>query len=239
MKARDCRRKALCHLGLFPLVLAVACTASACRGPRYVLIDGGAHEGETVLGFVNSELFAQHKWSIVCFEPNAELTPKILKGSRVTVVNKALWDRDGEIEFHVSREASLGGSVVDSYIRAPGVRTVKVPCIDLGQWLARNYRKSDVIYVKLDVEGAEYAILTKMLRDGTMAFVDKLYVEFHGAQQAEALGRSAEAVLAERRKDYELIEAITSLGIPVSIHDPGEPQGRYFTFNPEKYGLRW
>jgi FkbM family methyltransferase len=221
------------------IVLWLACTTLACRPPGYVLIDGGAHEGETVLAFIRSELYTKHKWEVFAFEPNAELISKIPKGNRVTVLNRALWDRDGQIEFHFSRQGTLGGSVVSSYIPAPEMRTVKVACVDLGQWLARQFKKSDVIYVKLDVEGAEYAILEKMLRDGTIGYVDKLYIEFHGAQQAAAAGEPPEAITAKRRKDYELIEAITGLGIAVSIHEPEEPQGAYFAFSPEKYGQRW
>ena len=32
----------------------------------------------------------------------------------------------------------------------------------------------------MDVEGAEYKVLEKMIDKGTINYVDKLYVEFHG-----------------------------------------------------------
>jgi hypothetical protein len=119
------------------------------------------------------------------------------------------------------------------------METTKVNAIDFGRWLARRYTKRDVVYVKFDIEGAEYPVLEQMLREGTIALVDRLYIEFHGAQQAAAAGAPADEVAAAERKDRELIEAITAAGTAVSIHLPEEPQGAYFGFDPTKYGQWW
>jgi hypothetical protein len=77
------------------------------------------------------------------------------------------------------------------------------------------------------------------LKDGSMRWVDRLYIEFHGVQQAVAAKKSPAEVVAVEQKDYELIEAITSLGIAMSLHHNDEPQGAYFGFDPEKYGQPW
>jgi len=42
-----------------------------------------------------------------------------------------------------------------------------------------NFRKVDEVILKIDIEGSEYDVFTKMLRDGTFELVDKLYGEFH------------------------------------------------------------
>jgi FkbM family methyltransferase len=231
---------------LLPLVLlSLSChraqptPAAAAPAPRYVFIDGGAHIGETVLSFEKSTLFSKHPWSVVSFEPNPELIPKIPKRPFLTVQDAAIWTKDGELEFHFSEHETLGGSVVDSYVPMPEMKAVKVRAVDFGQWLKKSYRKEDVVYVKFDIEGAEYPVLEQMLKDGTMSLVDRLYIEFHGVQQAKAANGSADVLLGVQKHDRELVLAITSLGVAVSLHYTDEAQGSYFDFDPEKYGQPW
>jgi Methyltransferase FkbM domain len=115
----------------------------------------------------------------------------------------------------------------------------EVKAIDFGNWLKRNYTKDDVVYVKFDIEGAEYPILDQMLNDGTMTLVDRLYIEFHGVQQLVAANAPAPLVADAERKDRELIEAVSGAGTAVSVHLTTEPQGHYFDFDPTRYGQSW
>jgi len=78
-----------------------------------------------------------------------------------------------------------------------------------------------------------------MLRDGSITYIDKLFIEFHGLQQAQARGASFAELRQAQTETSELIEAVTSMGVGMSIHYTGEPQGKYFDFDPEKYGLSW
>ena len=48
-----------------------------------------------------------------------------------------------------------------------------IPVIDLAQWIVDTFTKDDYIIFKLDVEGAEYEILRKMLDNGVFAYIDK------------------------------------------------------------------
>ncbi|XP_035682684.1 uncharacterized protein LOC118420087 [Branchiostoma floridae] len=57
-----------------------------------------------------------------------------------------------------------------------------VPTVDLSQWIQQNFATNDHIILKLDVEGAEYTILKKMLQDNTFRWIDKFYGEFHPGQ---------------------------------------------------------
>ncbi|XP_077989919.1 uncharacterized protein LOC144444380 [Glandiceps talaboti] len=58
-------------------------------------------------------------------------------------------------------------------------RQVEIGTVDLSQWIRDNTRKQDYVILKLDVEGAEYEILMKMLADDTFDWIDKFYGEFH------------------------------------------------------------
>jgi FkbM family methyltransferase len=220
---------------ILPLLLLVS-SAPACKpAPRYVLIDGGAHIGETVLAFEKSKLFAKHPWQVVSFEPNPVLVSQIPKRPYLTVLNQAIWHTDGIIDFQFSPQDTLGGSAMATVVPAPDMKSIKVPAVDLGRWLLQNYRGEDVVYLKLDIEGAEYPVLHKMLRDGSMTYVDKLYVEFHGVQQANAQKKPSAEVQEAQTENSRLIEAVSSLGVAVSVHFTTEEQGDYFNFDPESY----
>jgi FkbM family methyltransferase len=216
-----------------------AAASDASYQPRYVFIDGGANVGQTILAFEKSTLSSKHPWTVVSFEPNPELIAKIPKRPNVTVLEQAIWTKDEELEFEFSPSQTLGGSVVDSVVRFPEMKKVKVRAIDFGQWLKRTYKKEDVVYVKFDIEGAEYPVIEHMLQDGTMSMIDRFYIEFHGTQQAIAQKKSEYEVTMVQKHDHELVQAITGLGIAVSLHLTHEPQGSYFEFNPEKYGQTW
>ena len=48
-----------------------------------------------------------------------------------------------------------------------------IPIIDLSLWIQENTYKDDYVILKLDVEGAEFDILRKMIKDGTFQWIDK------------------------------------------------------------------
>jgi hypothetical protein len=62
-------------------------------------VDGGAHEGETIEHFKRTNLYKKHTWTIFAFEANPNLIPDLPKAPDVTVLNQAICNRDGTIEF--------------------------------------------------------------------------------------------------------------------------------------------
>ncbi len=48
-----------------------------------------------------------------------------------------------------------------------------IPTVDLSRWIRENTKKEDYVIFKLDVEGAEFDILKKMLAEGTFKWIDK------------------------------------------------------------------
>ena len=55
----------------------------------------------------------------------------------------------------------------------------EVECIDFSYWLKNNFNNNDHIIVKMDIEGAEYDIIEKMLNDNTFEYINQLYIEWH------------------------------------------------------------
>lgn len=53
------------------------------------------------------------------------------------------------------------------------------PAIDFGAWVRRVARRRDYVVLKLDVEGAEYALVPHLLRSGAAQLIDELFLEAH------------------------------------------------------------
>ena len=56
---------------------------------------------------------------------------------------------------------------------------VRVHCLDFSAWLAAECAAATHLVLKMDIEGAEYAVLERMIETGTLALVDELMIEFH------------------------------------------------------------
>ncbi len=171
---------------------------------RPVVVDlGCAHRGEW---FSLEALADEYKPKLIYgFDPSPLLDVKQRRahGVPVRLERKAAWLHDGEVDF------------VDDFIRGglpgptgygttcPGADTslgrigtvvkkngIRVPCFDFSRWLAGlGYP----VILKMDVEGAEYPLLKRMIRDGTNRLVSELVMEWH-EQPAPRLTKHFEKV---------------------------------------------
>lgn len=151
------------------------------RNKNKIFIDCGAHCGESIL---EAKRRFGNDIKIYSFEANTNLAEALINhfknDSNVKVENKAVWTKDSFIEFYLSTSWSDGSSVYKEK-NSGGVSEnvlLKVPCIDLSSFI-NSFDKDDYIILKLDVEGAEYEILSKMIDDETIKRVNELHGEFH------------------------------------------------------------
>ena len=56
---------------------------------------------------------------------------------------------------------------------------VEVETVDLSQWIKDNFSKEDFIVMKMDIEGAEYTVLPKLIEDGTASYINRAFIEWH------------------------------------------------------------
>lgn len=82
------------------------------------------------------------------------------------------WVEDGETR--------LSGGVLNDSTVMPNSHMWKttgfdVPCFDFSSWMKRQ----GPAVVKMDIEGAEFPILEKMIHDGTHTLIELLLVEWH------------------------------------------------------------
>jgi FkbM family methyltransferase len=152
------------------------------EGHQIVFLDCGAHLGESVYK-------AREKWGddikIFCFEPHPELFQE-LKKLGVNAICKAVWDRNGKFRFYLDKakpeifeKRLLRSSLLK---KKSGISTnnyIIVESINLSEWIKNNLTTSTYNILKLDVEGAEYSILEKIITDRTYHLIDELYGEWH------------------------------------------------------------
>lgn len=127
------------------------------------------------------------------FEPQPELATCIEEVRRkhpttpIHFSEKAVWVYDGSMDFYLATEWGpnyRGGSTllaghIKNAAKVDYSRPVTVKCIDFSRWIRRNFSRRDHLVVKMDIEGAEYPVLEKMVAEGTIDYIAELIVEFH------------------------------------------------------------
>ena len=82
--------------------------------------------------------------------------------------------------------------------------TVKVESLDLSQWIKDNFNEGDLIAMKMDIEGAEYTVLPKMIKDGTIKYINYAFIEWHDWFLPEYKSKTPELVQSLRDANVEV-----------------------------------
>ena len=174
---------------------------------RKVFLDCGAHKATSIKKF-REEYPNSGDYEIISFECNPKFKSILENTDGITFHNKAVWIKDGIEKFYIGHGAS--SSLIHGKTRGnlDFNNPIEVDCVDLSKWITENFDKDDYIILKMDVEGAEYKVLEKMIDEGTINYVDKLYVEFHGMR-----------VFKTREDTKKIRTEIRGRGIPVHNWD--------------------
>jgi FkbM family methyltransferase len=152
---------------------------------RGIFIDGGFFKGE-----VSSYLLPKlPSWQFHAFDINIDVSKVYAdqlssRYDNFHFYNQALYKFDGDIRIYIDQRHDIpnGSNIVGknfgkTKLDLNSVHMIK--CIDLAKWIRTNFRKDDVIVIKLDVEGAEFEILQHMIHSGVIEYVNLLCVEWH------------------------------------------------------------
>jgi len=148
--------------------------------PRNIFLDCGGHLGESVDLFKKSSLY-DPSYEIYCFEPLPN-SAEACKKKRVNFNQVAIWIEDGYENFYTDKKkVTWGSSLLKEKVSASLDldNPLLVKTIDLSKWIRKNLRKKDNIILKMDIEGAEYEVFKKMIKDKTIMFIDRAYIEWH------------------------------------------------------------
>ena len=180
---------------------------------RHLFVDCGGQDGCSIRRFVR-EFDPAGRFEFVTFEPNDRYAHCYSDFSRHRLIQAAVFDRDGTEQFFLDRDDGDGSTFFSNKLTAPNggfgsldlANPITVRTIDLSSWLRKNTGSFDYVILKLDVEGAEYDILEKMMRDRTIRRIKHLFVEWHWDKIGVPGERHETVVHALQRQGIPILE---------------------------------
>lgn len=148
-----------------------------------IFIDGGGNWKKIVDRYLALANFDK----VYVFEPNP-LFHNSYNNSNYELIKKAIWTEDGKKKFYISKDLNqISSSLIESkFCKVNGELVanywcdfIEVDCVDFGKWVLNKFNSEDEVVLKLDIEGAEVDVLSKMIQDKSINRITKLYVEFH------------------------------------------------------------
>lgn len=171
--------------------------------PGMIVVDIGAHRGETAAAF------AARGATVHAFEPNPDIFPLLVATARrypgIHHHQAAVLDQDSAMQLYLHRDYSSDpGRHSESSSLLPekanlsteDSRTVAVR--DVAGIVAEIGKPIDAM--KIDAEGAEYRILRRLITSGAVDRISTVYVEPHVDRIPALAGEQAAvaALIAER-----------------------------------------
>ena len=147
-----------------------------------IFIDCGAHLGESVEFFLK-KFDPASSFQIHSFECNPRSIEAFKRrhhaNHKVKLHEKAGWVNDGGIEFYLG--LSDGCSVIKEKVTGnlDKENPIRVESISLSRFIKENFLPEDNIVLKIDIEGAEYAVLNDLCDTGAIKYVKSLFGEWH------------------------------------------------------------
>lgn len=156
--------------------------------PGDIAIDCGANIGEI------TEKMAAHGATVYAFEPNpcayAILEKRFAQHRNVTCIRKGVWDKNGKMKLYLHQEYtkdpvfySINSSIFSTKYNVNPNHFEEIDIIDLTEFIVQINRKIKLI--KIDIEGAEYDLLEKMINMKLHLQIEQIVVETHADRMPE------------------------------------------------------
>lgn len=153
---------------------------------RKIFIDGGARVGESI-----DELLEKRPdlsgCDVYLFECNCDHHDTLKnicetnKKYNFVLREEAIWDTEGEKDFYISVDiwGDLGCTLDPTKREKLDLESPRlVKTIRLSDFI-KTFETDDYIVLKLDIEGAEYRVVSDLINSGAIEMVDELFVEWH------------------------------------------------------------
>ena len=172
---------------------------------RKVFIDCGTWTGDSIKAFKEYD----DSFEIYGFECEPRLKESLEKLSKkinFNFINKAVWIKDENIKLYLGQNnLTQSSSILSDKIKYIDKETpVEVGAIDLSNWIIDNFKEDDYIICKMNIEGAEYDILEKMLKDDSLKYINILYISWHW-KKIEGISKERHNKLIQKIKKETII----------------------------------
>ena len=144
-------------------------------------------------------MYKRYPWRFYAIEANPKIIDRIPHKPGIEIVNKAIAASDGYITFFLDEADGLSTLIAKT---TTTVEEIRVPSFDFGRWIKDNFRKEDYVIVSFDIQGAEYGVLDKMIKDRSIKYIDRFCIEFH-----------PHLVKRTQRDDRRMIMSIEAAGV--------------------------
>ena len=159
---------------------------------RKIFIDAGCNEADSLKDFLSGKMFPDvenpEQYEIIAIDVSPQFVTAIEKMCRLygafewQFLHRAVWTRDEPVNCMFCKDNSVSSSVVTRdnktarfYLDHEGL----VDGMDFSIWIEDSFDKEDEIILKMDIEGAEFHVLPKMMEEATMLYINRLAIEFH------------------------------------------------------------
>ena len=169
---------------------------------KKVFLDLGTHQCQGLNHFIHYELNMDKNWEIHTFEPNplisVEECIKNFSNYNITLHKKAVWTRNDKLVFkQYGNDGTSPGSLLEETnggkFYGDYYNQTEVECIDIFEFI-KSFNQDCDIYVKMDIEWAEYEIIKHMLEKGWPENIKKIWVEWHNTADEEYKIKSKELI---------------------------------------------
>ena len=184
-----------------------------------IFIDCGGYDGCSSVKFI----LDNPNFSSVTFEPNPELW-HYYDNIPTTLIKKGVASQTEHRNFTVDEIDANGSSIVsekiidyNKKIKNENFKTIKIQCIDICE-IIMKFEEYEKIILKLDIEGAEYEVLNRLINTKLISKINKLYIEWHWNKMGMAY--SEHLKILNQVKKYCEIKEWDSLDFSVHNLDP-------------------
>lgn len=161
-----------------------------------IFLDLGTHFGQGLNQFIHM-LNIDNFWQIYSFEANP-VTFNLFNGFKkyentklnIKFLNKAISAKNGRTIINVETppnegETGMGSSIMELTEWNPWNGALgknfktkyEIDCIDFSEFV-NNFNDAE-IFCKMDIEGAEFEVLEKMILNKSIFKISKIWIEFH------------------------------------------------------------
>jgi FkbM family methyltransferase len=195
-----------------------------------IFIDCGGYDGCSAVKFI----LDNPGFESITFEPNPMLW-NYYQDVPTTLIKKGVAGKTETRYFTIDEidgdgSSFVAGKAIDytKKVKNEDFEKIQIECIDICEVLEalKDYQK---IVLKLDVEGAEYEILNRLLESGLISRISKLYAEWHWHK----IGMSYEQHLEiyNRVKAYCSVQEWDALDMSIHNRDQERKKSRVDLLN--------